>query len=84
MPHIWNNGMVEYWNDVLKGSFSFIIFFVKKLFFNKPFFPKPIIPLFQYSNIPIAERSGAKFGHGWFYPMEKFVRFDRHARRRMR
>jgi hypothetical protein len=26
-----------------------------------PIFPEPIIPSFQYSNIPIAERSGAKF-----------------------
>ena len=26
-----------------------------------PIFPEPIIPSFQYSNIPIAELSGAKF-----------------------
>ena len=63
MMEWWNDGMMEYWTDedpvfieanfnnliflyliLVKGNFTIIQFFI---------FPKPNIPVFQYSNIPI-------------------------------
>jgi len=52
MSSKWNNGMLKYRNIGVKteGDHSIV---------NNSF--KPIIPILHYSNIPIAERSGAKF-----------------------
>jgi hypothetical protein len=57
----WNSGMLA-----LKGNYPFPDLSVKRDFASRPLphFPGThysIIPSFQYSNIPIAERSGAKF-----------------------
>jgi hypothetical protein len=64
MSHAWNNGTLEYWN-VENLVFGGIDFPFKENFTNSLrlsginqcyIFLKPIIPLFQYSNIPIWEK----------------------------
>jgi hypothetical protein len=64
-----NNGMMEYWNgESNRGNFiTFIRNYQYQYRFKKfpisqySSLPKSIIPIFQHSIIPIAERSGAKF-----------------------
>jgi hypothetical protein len=48
----WKDGMVEYWNVVLKGNISLINPPVNKNITQNHYsnFPEPIIPSFQYSN----------------------------------
>jgi len=56
--------MVEYWNVGLdKEVTHFIASLSREILpiYHYSIFLEPIIPSFHYSNIPIAERSGAKF-----------------------
>jgi len=56
--------MVEYWNVGLnKELIDFIASLSRGILpiYHYSIFLEPIIPSFHYSNIPIAERSGAKF-----------------------
>ena len=56
--------MVEYWNVGLNKEVTHFIASLSREILpihHYPIFLEPIIPSFHYSNIPIAERSGAKF-----------------------
>ena len=56
--------MVEYWNVGLNKELIRVIASLSRGILpidQYPIFPEPIIPSLHYSNIPIAERSGAKF-----------------------
>ena len=56
--------MAEYWNVGLdKEVTHFIASLSREILpiYHYSIFLEPIIPSFHYSNIPIAERSGAKF-----------------------
>jgi hypothetical protein len=46
VPGPWKDGILEWWNI---GKYQ------------QTLYPKPIIPTFHYSNIPIAKQSGAQF-----------------------
>ena len=61
--------MVEYWNVGLdKEVTHFIASLSREILpiYHYSIFLEPIIPSFHYSNIPIAERSGAKFSRAPF------------------
>ena len=52
------HGMVEYWNVDFERKFIIYILHVNLNFpiYHHPIFPKPNIPSFQYSNIPIGAK----------------------------
>jgi hypothetical protein len=56
---IRNDGILEYWNDDLKKMTFLYLIPVKRNFTitQLPIFPKPNIPAFQYSNIPIMSKA---------------------------
>jgi hypothetical protein len=61
LPHTWNNGMAEAWNVDFNKKFKLLLILIAPMtrrisataYF--PISPEPIIPSFQYSNIPNAE-----------------------------
>jgi len=55
----WKNGMMEYWNNDLKKMTLLYLIPVKRNFTitQLSIFPKPNIPVFQYSNIPIVSEA---------------------------
>ena len=67
LPRTWNNGIVEYWKVGFNKEFIRIFALLTSLsrgilpMTHFSIFPKPIIPSFHCSIIPIAEQSGAKF-----------------------
>lgn len=69
--------MVEYWNvDLNKEVTHFVASLSREilLIYHYSIFLEPIIPSFHYSNIPIAERSGAKFTY-FLVLLESFFSF---------
>jgi hypothetical protein len=59
LTRTWKNGMMEYWNTDLKKMISIYLILVKGNFTTTQFSisPKPNVPVFQYSNIPIVSKA---------------------------